>query len=133
MKYELTCINCPMGCRITADYDGKEVTNIQGYTCARGKAYAQTEITDPTRMVTALVGVEGRRAPLSVTALVGVEGTHAPLSVKTRSPIRKPLIFDALRVIRETTVRPPVRIGDVVVENVCNSGVDVIATENIEA
>ena len=117
MKYELTCINCPMGCRITADYDGKEVTNIQGYTCARGKAYAQTEITDPTRMVTALVGVEGSRKPLSV---------------KTASPIRKPLIFDALQVIRGTVVKPPIRIGDVVIENVCGSGVNVIATENVD-
>ena len=117
MKYELTCINCPMGCRITADYDGQEVTNIQGFTCARGKAYAQTEITDPTRMV---------------TALVGVAGTHAPLSVKTQSPIRKPLIFDALQEIRKTVVNPPVHIGDVVIANVCGSGVNVIATENIE-
>ena len=117
MKYELTCINCPMGCRITADYDGHEVTNIQGFTCARGKAYAQTEITDPTRMV---------------TALVGVAGTHVPLSVKTQHPIRKPLIFDALQAIRGTTVTPPVHIGDVVIENVCGSGVNVIATENID-
>ena len=117
MKYELTCINCPMGCRITADYDGQEVTNIQGFTCARGKAYAQTEITDPTRMV---------------TALVGVAGTHVPLSVKTQRPIRKPLSFDALQAIRGTTVTPPVHIGDVVIENVCGSGVNVIATENIE-
>ena len=117
MKYELTCINCPMGCRITADYDGKEVTNIQGFTCARGKAYAQTEITDPTRMV---------------TALVHVAGTHVPLSVKTQSPIRKPLIFDALKMIGETVVQPPVRIGDVVIENICGSGVNVIATENLD-
>ena len=117
MKYELTCINCPMGCRITADYDGKEVTNIQGFTCARGKAYAQTEITDPTRMV---------------TALVGVEGTHIPLSVKTKSAIRKPLIFDALKEIRGTVVKKPIHIGDVVIHVVCGSGVDVIATENIE-
>ena len=117
MKYELTCINCPMGCRITADYDGKVVTNIQGFTCARGKAYAQTEITDPTRMV---------------TALVAVEGTHVPLSVKTKDPIRKPLIFDALKAIRETTVKPPIRIGDVVIENICGSGVNVIATENVD-
>ena len=117
MKYELTCINCPMGCRITADYDGQEVTNIQGFTCARGKAYAQTEITDPTRMV---------------TALVGPAGTHVPLSVKTQHPIRKPLIFDALQAIRGTTVTPPIHIWDVVIENVCGSGVNVIATENIE-
>ena len=93
------------------------LANIQGFTCARGKAYAQTEITDPTRMV---------------TALVGVEGTHVPLSVKTQNPIRKPLIFDALAAIRKTIVKPPVRIGDVVIENVCGSGVDVIATENVD-
>ena len=117
MKYELTCINCPMGCRITAEYDGREVTDIRGFTCARGKAYAQTEITDPTRMV---------------TALMAVAGTTKPLSVKTRSPIRKPLIFDALAAIRKTIVKPPVRIGDVVIENVCGSGVDVIATENVD-
>ena len=116
MKYELTCINCPMGCRITADYDGKEVTNIEGYTCKRGLDYAQTEITDPTRMV---------------TALVGVEGSHVPLSVKTREAIRKPLVFEVLAKIRETTIVPPVRIGDVIIPDVCGSGVDVIATENI--
>ena len=67
-----------------------------------------------------------------VTALVGVAGTHVPLSVKTQRPIRKPLIFDALQAIRGTTVTPPVHIGDVVIENVCGSGVNVIATENIE-
>ena len=117
MKYELTCINCPMGCLITADYDGKEVTNIEGYTCARGKNYAVTEITDPTRMV---------------TALVGVEGTHVPLSVKTERAIRKPLVFDALAEIRKTEVTPPIHIGDVVIKDVCGSGVNVIATENIE-
>ena len=117
MKYELTCINCPMGCRITAEYDGNEVTDIQGYTCPRGKAYAVAEITDPTRMV---------------TALVGVAGTHVPLSVKTQDPIRKPLIFDALKEIRGTVVTPPIKIGDVVIKDVSGSGVNVIATENIE-
>ena len=38
MKYELTCINCPMGCRITADYDGKAGTSSQGFARARVKA-----------------------------------------------------------------------------------------------
>ena len=105
-----------MGCHITAEYDGQDVTDIEGYTCARGKAYAKTEITDPTRMVTALVGVEGSRIPLSV---------------KTSSPIRKALVFPALDEIRNTTVKSPIHIGDVVIQNICDSGVDVIATQNI--
>ena len=116
MKYELTCINCPMGCRITAEYDGKDVTNIDGYTCARGKAYAKAEIIDPTRMVTALVRIEGRQSPLSV---------------KTRGPIRKVLVFSALEAISKTTVKAPIHIGDVIIKNICDSGVDVVATENI--
>ncbi|MBQ7278249.1 MAG: DUF1667 domain-containing protein [Clostridia bacterium] len=113
MKYELTCINCPMGCRITADYDGKEVTNIEGYTCRRGLLYAQSEITDPTRML---------------TALMALEGTHVPLPVKTDRPIRKALLPKALEQIKSTRAKRPVRLGAVVIENVCNSGANVIAT-----
>lgn len=116
MMYELTCINCPMGCRITAEYDGKEVTNIQGYTCARGKAYAQTEITNPTRMV---------------TALCPIYGTEEPLCVKTSRPVEKAKIFEVLEALKKTVVVRPVHIGDVVIENVCNTGANIIATEEI--
>lgn len=116
MTYELTCINCPMGCRITADYDGTKVTNIQGYTCARGKAYAQTEITNPTRMV---------------TALCRIYGTEEPLSVKTSQPVEKAKIFEVLSALREAVVIRPVHIGDVVIHNVCNTGADIIATEEL--
>lgn len=116
MTYELTCINCPMGCGITAEYDGKEVTNIQGYTCARGKAYAQTEITNPTRMV---------------TALCRIYGTEEPLCVKTNRPVEKSKIFEVLEALKKTVVVRPVHIGDVVIENVCNTGANIIATEEI--
>lgn len=116
MTYELTCINCPMGCRITADYDGKAVTNIQGYTCARGKAYAETEITNPTRMV---------------TALVKVEGTHIPLCVKTSKAIEKKKIFDALTQLKTVTAVRPIHIGDVIIKGVCGSDADIVATEEI--
>lgn len=116
MMYELTCINCPMGCRITAEYDGKEVTNIQGYTCARGKAYAQTEITNPTRMV---------------TALCRIDGTEEPLCVKTSQPVEKTKIFDVLAELKKAVAIRPVHIGDVVIENVCNTGANIIATEEI--
>ncbi len=116
MTYELTCINCPMGCRITAEYDGKEVTNIQGYTCARGKAYAQTEITNPTRMV---------------TALCRIYGTDEPLCVKTSQPVEKAKIFEVLAALKEAVVIRPVHIGDVVIENVGGTGANIIATEEI--
>lgn len=117
MKRELTCINCPMGCRIIAEVDGQRITSLSGYSCLRGKAYAEAEITDPTRML---------------TTLVAVAGTHVPLPVKTERPISKKLMGESLAVLRLTKVQPPVAMGDVVVENICGSGVNVVATATIE-
>lgn len=116
MTYELTCINCPMGCRITADYDGQTVTNIQGFTCARGKAYAVSEITNPTRMV---------------TALVKLYGTDVPVSCKTSVPVEKGKIPDVLAAIRDAVAVRPVHIGEVLIKDVCGTGSDIIATEEI--
>lgn len=112
MKYELTCINCPMGCRVTAEYDGKTVTNITGNTCLRGKKYAETEITGPVRTVTGLMRAAGRQAPVSV---------------KTAAPVPKTLVFQVLDEMKNTPVTLPVSIGDVLIKNVCGTGVDVVA------
>ncbi|MDO5112455.1 MAG: DUF1667 domain-containing protein [Clostridia bacterium] len=117
MKKELTCIGCPMGCRVNVEYDGGHIHSVTGNTCPRGEAYARNELTSPTRMV---------------TALVRVSGTHAPLSVKTKEAIPKDRIFDCLAALRAAVVTPPVHIGDVVLANACGTGVDVVATENRE-
>ena len=53
-KRELTCIGCPLGCAITVTLEGKDVKDIAGFTCKRGKEYARKEVTNPTRIVTAL-------------------------------------------------------------------------------
>lgn len=116
MKYELTCINCPMGCRITAEYDGNEVTNIEGFTCQRGKEYARSEITAPTRMV---------------TALARIYGSDEPVSVKTSKPVEKGKINEVLDAVRQAVTMRPVHIGDVILANVCGTGADIIATEEI--
>lgn len=116
MTYELTCINCPMGCRITADYDGKEVTNIQGYTCVRGKSYAQTEITNPTRMV---------------TALCRIHGCVEPVSVKTSAPVEKAKINEVLAAIKDAVAVRPIHIGEVIIKDVCGTGSDIIATAEV--
>ena len=116
MTYHLTCINCPMGCRITADYDGKEVTNITGYTCARGKAYARSEITAPKRIL---------------TALVRLYGTQEPVSVKTSAPVPKEKINGVLAALQAVTAMRPVGIGDVLMKNICGTGADIVATETV--
>ena len=54
-----------------------------------------------------------------------------PLSVKTEAPIEKRLVFDCLAALGAVAVVPPVRIGDVILENVLGTGVNVVATEDI--
>ena len=117
MEQTITCINCPMGCRMTVTLEGGKVMAVSGNTCKRGEKYAQQECIAPERMVTAVVPVAGRAMPVSV---------------KTRSPSRKRKSFIVCSSWRRRMSSPPLAPGDVIVPNVCNSGVDVIATKTVE-
>ena len=44
----------------------------------------------------------------------------------------KGAIFDVMKEINKITVDAPVKIGDVFIENVCGTGVDIVATNNDE-
>lgn len=114
MKHELTCIGCPMGCRISAELADGTVTDVSGFSCRIGERYAHEELTAPKRMV---------------TALCPVHGSHIPLAVKTGAPIDKKLIFDCLKAIAEREVSLPVHIGDIIISSVCGTDVDILATQ----
>jgi len=113
----LICIGCPLGCPLTVEMEGNEVKSVAGNTCPRGDAYAKKELTNPTRIVTSTVRVAG--------------GKLAMVSVKTQSDIPKGKIFDCVKALKDVEVVAPVKIGDVIVENVAGTGVNVIATKNV--
>lgn len=115
----LTCICCPMGCQITVETNGSEIINLTGNTCKRGDTYARREITSPSRTVTSTVRVTG--------------GTLPAVSVKTRSDIPKDKIFECIRCLKDVSVKAPVHIGEVILSNAAGTGVDIIATRNVEA
>lgn len=117
-KRELTCIGCPLGCALTVEMNGNEVVSVTGNTCKRGDDYARKEVTNPTRIVTSSVKVE--------------DGTLAAVSVKTKQDIPKGKIFDCVTALKDITVKAPVHIGDVILADVAGTGVDVIATKNVE-
>ena len=117
MEQQITCINCPVGCLMTVTVEDGKVTSVTGNTCKRGVAYAEQECVAPQRMVTAVVTVQGRKTPVSV---------------KTRTPIPKKDIFACMKQLAALTIEAPVHMGDVVCANVCESGVDVIATKTVE-
>lgn len=115
---KLICIGCPMGCPITVVMCGKEVVSITGNTCSHGAKYAAKEVTAPTRVLTTTVRVAGQKTRM--------------LSVKTRTDIPKEKIYPVLFALKNLVAVPPVRIGDVILENAASTGGDVIATKNIE-
>ena len=113
---KMICINCPKGCEmdVTARSDG--ALAVVGNSCPKGEAYAKAEVTNPTRMVTGLVRVAGMRKPLPV---------------KTKGAVPKTKIDAVLFALHQATVQLPVRIGDVIIPNVAETGVDVVATANM--
>jgi CxxC motif-containing protein len=117
MTQELTCIRCPMGCHLTVETDGDNIT-VSGNTCPRGAEYGRLEVTAPVRTVTSSVRVDGGTLPL--------------VSVKTASDIPKDKIFDVMAEIRACRVNAPVHIGDVLIENAAGTGAAIVATRTVD-
>lgn len=112
MKRELTCIACPLGCGISVILDGKSIISVEGNTCPRGKEYAINECTAPVRTVTSTVLCED----------------GGLVSVKTSKPIPKERIFDAMKVINSYVAKLPIRVGDVIIDELFGSSI--VATQN---
>ena len=112
---KLICINCPRGCELDVEKNGDAVV-VSGHACPRGEDYGKSELLNPTRMVTGLVRIAGMRKPLPV---------------KTKSAVPKGKIDAVLFALHQTTVQLPVAIGDVIVPDVAETGIDVVATANM--
>jgi len=118
MTKNIICVACPMGCELNVDLnEAGEIREITGNTCKRGIDYAQAEIANPTRSFHSTVRVEGGRAPL--------------VSVKSAGPVPKRLLMDCARATIGVRAKAPVAIGDVIVPDVCGTGVDLVATNRV--
>lgn len=113
---ELICIVCPKGCHLKVDEEhGYTVT---GNGCPRGAEYGHVELTNPTRVVTSTVCVEG--------------ALHRRCPVKTSGAIPKGKMFDAMKTLNGLVLKAPVALGQVVVKDVCGTGIDFIAARAME-
>ncbi len=118
-KRELTCIRCPLGCNITVTLENGQVTGVTGNNCNRGDSYVRKEVTNPTRILTSTVRVSGGTAPV--------------VSVKTRTDIPKEKLWDCIHALKAVIATAPVAIGDVLLSDAAGTGVDIVATKNVEA
>ena len=114
-KRELTCIVCPVGCRVTVEIEGEEM-RVSGNQCERGEAYCRQEVSCPVRTVTSLVAVSGSEHPLC--------------PVKTSRAIPRAKIAEVLAILRTMRVKAPVAIGDILVANIAGTGADLVATDS---
>ena len=112
---EVICTCCPKGCHLLVDEEnGYAVT---GNGCKRGAAYGPAELQNPVRIVTSTVHIEGAR--------------HPSLPVKTAGEVPKGKMFDIVAALSDVSVQAPVHVGDVVLANVCDTGVDVVASRSL--
>ena len=116
MEKELTCIICPNGCNMKVKIENEKVINVEGNTCKRGYDYAISEITAPTRTITTTVKLTNGKM----------------VSVKTDKPVPKQLIFQCMQEINKTEEQAPVEIGKIIIENIVNTGANIIATQSVQ-
>src|SRR3989304_2816982 len=112
----MICICCPFGCSLTINKsdDGHVVT---GNKCLRGKKYAAEEMIAPKRMVTSTVKIIG--------------GLYPVIPVKTEQPVPKEKIFTIMNILASVRVAAPIKVGDIVVENIAGTGGNVVATKTV--
>ena len=121
---QFNCTTCPSECLLTVeverDADGAvaEVRSVTGNSCPRGDRFAHQELTCPTRVLTTTVAVSG--------------GDETLLPVRTAEAIPLALHAQAMNLIRGLVVNAPIRIGDVVLEDLLGTSIDLVASMDID-
>ena len=113
-KIALTCVECPVGCRMEVDMEKGKAIAVRGNSCPRGKIFAESEVVCPRRVLTTTVKTR--------------DGKIVP--VKTDKPIKKEEIFLVMKKINAVVCDAPIRIGEVLCANVTED-VNVVATRNV--
>lgn len=114
----IICLSCPKGCRVKVKANGDDIKDISGHECPQGIEYAKNEYLNPTRILPTTVRVKN--------------GQIALVPVKTASPIPKEKIGEVMQKLSEIEVEAPVELGQVIVNNILDTGVDVVATRSIK-
>lgn len=112
---ELVCIVCPRGCRLQVDEEKGYA--VSGNNCPRGEQYGKNELLAPARVVTSTVRITGARLP------------RCP--VKTAGTVPKGKMFEVMAALEHVVLTAPVCRGQIVLSNVCGTGVDVVATRGL--
>ena len=112
----LICINCPRGCHLNVENVNGEI-QVSGNMCPRGYTYAYNEMTDPKRTLTTTVGISSE--------------DYRRLPVISSEALPKDKVMDVMKALKDVSVKAPVKLGDVIVEDVLGLKVNIIASKSI--
>lgn len=121
---QFNCTTCPSECLLTVEVEREadgavvEVHSVTGNCCPRGDKFAHQELTCPMRVLTTTVAVSG--------------GDEALLPVRTAEAIPLALHAQVMSLIRGLVVKTPIRMGDVVLENLLGTNINLIASMDID-
>lgn len=118
MEKDIICTVCPTGCMIHVTGDKGTIASIEGFTCPRGKAYAEAEFLAPVRTLTSTVKVEGTDSVL--------------VACRSEKPLPKEKVLDCMKEIHVLTVKAPVNRGDVLIADILGTGVNIVATGQVK-
>jgi CxxC motif-containing protein len=114
-----TCIVCPKSCKINVAAMEDGTLNITGNQCLRGQEHAVNEHHNPKRMVTTVIRINGAKLRC--------------LPVISTDEVPKERLRDCLLEIYEIQVEAPVKAGEAIINNICNTGVDIVAARSLKA
>lgn len=117
MTSKIICTVCPNGCEINVIELNTEIYNIKGYKCERGREYAEQEITNPARIITTTIKIKN--------------GRIKRLPVRSKTAVPKNKIFQVMEKIRSIEIEAPVEEGDIIIENVLDEEISIIASKSI--
>jgi len=119
-EYEKICIVCPVGCRLTIqeDLNYDSGYKVEGNECIRGEKYGIKEVTNPTRVLTTTVKIKG--------------AFYERIPVISNDGLPKDKLFQCMEIINDLDIVAPIKSNDVIVRNILDTGVDIIASRSME-
>jgi CxxC motif-containing protein len=115
---QFLCVSCPVGCLLKVTVVGTEVLKVEDNGCPLGVKYAGSEVANPVRTFTSTVRIK--------------DGSLPVCPVRSRAPLPLSKVFSVAGGVAKLTANAPVVIGQVLIEDVCGTGIDIIASRTLK-
>lgn len=116
----IICVMCPLACQVTVTVDDEgNISGVADYLCKQGEKYAVAECKFPGRVLTTTVLTEG--------------SSHRLLPVRTARPVPKDRLMEVMYSLSQIKVKPPIKMGQIIMSDIEKTGVDLVSTDELLA